>query len=48
MTLYYALPLIAWDYHRFFAFALNNILVRLYHQGIHIKESQWVEVRICV
>ncbi|KAI7887357.1 putative acyltransferase [Lichtheimia hyalospora FSU 10163] len=30
---------------RFFAFALNNILVRLYHQGIHIKESQWVELK---
>ncbi|KAI7850552.1 putative acyltransferase [Circinella umbellata] len=30
---------------RFFAFALNNVLVRLYHQGIHIKESQWVELK---
>lgn len=29
---------------RFLAFTLNNVLVRLYHQGIHIKESQWVEV----
>lgn len=30
---------------RFFAFTINNILVRLYHQGIHIKESEWMEVR---
>jgi hypothetical protein len=29
---------------RFFAFTVNNILVRLYHQGIHIKESEWMEV----
>jgi hypothetical protein len=29
---------------RFFAFTINNILVRLYHQGIHIKESEWLEV----
>jgi hypothetical protein len=29
---------------RFFAFTINNILVRLYHQGIHIKESEWMEV----
>jgi len=30
---------------RFFAFTINNILVRLYHQGIHIKESEWMELR---
>ncbi|KAM3584515.1 hypothetical protein VKS41_003325 [Umbelopsis sp. WA50703] len=30
---------------RFFAFTINNILVRLYHQGIHIKESEWLELR---
>ncbi|KAI8098984.1 putative acyltransferase [Halteromyces radiatus] len=30
---------------RFFAFTVNNILVRLYHQGIHIKESEWVELK---
>ncbi|KAI8071456.1 hypothetical protein BC940DRAFT_294491 [Gongronella butleri] len=30
---------------RFFAFAINNVLVRLYHQGIHIKESEWVELK---
>ncbi|KAI9310810.1 hypothetical protein BX666DRAFT_2032528 [Dichotomocladium elegans] len=28
-----------------FAFLLNNILARLYHQGLHIKESQWVELK---
>ncbi|KAL0095889.1 acyltransferase [Phycomyces blakesleeanus] len=26
-------------------FLVNNILVRLYHQGIHIKESEWVELK---
>ncbi|CAO3611194.1 unnamed protein product [Cunninghamella blakesleeana] len=30
---------------RFFAFTVNNILVRLYHQGIHIKESEWMELK---
>ncbi|KAI8331761.1 putative acyltransferase [Chlamydoabsidia padenii] len=30
---------------RFFAFTVNNILVRLYHQGIHIKESEWIELK---
>ncbi|KAF7729552.1 hypothetical protein EC973_004227 [Apophysomyces ossiformis] len=30
---------------RMFAFTVNNILVRLYHQGIHIKESEWVELK---
>ncbi|ORX51323.1 acyltransferase-domain-containing protein, partial [Hesseltinella vesiculosa] len=30
---------------RFFAFLINNVLVRLYHQGIHIKESEWVELK---
>ncbi|RUS23656.1 acyltransferase-domain-containing protein [Jimgerdemannia flammicorona] len=30
---------------RLFAFAVNNILVRLYHQGIHIKESEFVVLR---
>ncbi|RKP08223.1 hypothetical protein THASP1DRAFT_15940, partial [Thamnocephalis sphaerospora] len=30
---------------RVFAFALSNILVRLYHQGIHIKESELLELR---
>lgn len=27
-------------YQRLFAFTINTILVRLYHQGIHIKESE--------
>jgi energy-converting hydrogenase Eha subunit H len=31
---------------RFFAFLVNNVLVRLYHQGIHIRESEWIEVSI--
>ncbi|CAO3633120.1 unnamed protein product [Cunninghamella echinulata] len=30
---------------KFFAFTVNNILVRLYHQGIHIKESEWMELK---
>ncbi|KAG0299366.1 hypothetical protein BGZ98_010111, partial [Dissophora globulifera] len=30
---------------RFFAFVINNILVRMYHQGIHIKESEFLELR---
>ncbi|KAI8075673.1 glycerol-3-phosphate acyltransferase [Thamnidium elegans] len=30
---------------RFFAFIVNNILVRLYHQGLHIRESEWVELK---
>ncbi|KAG0233773.1 hypothetical protein BGW42_007233 [Actinomortierella wolfii] len=30
---------------RFFAFVVNNILVRMYHQGIHIKESEFLELR---
>ncbi|RCH90268.1 hypothetical protein CU098_003351 [Rhizopus stolonifer] len=30
---------------RFFAFVVNNILVRLYHQGVHIRESEWVELK---
>ncbi|KAG2210014.1 hypothetical protein INT47_003450 [Mucor saturninus] len=30
---------------RFFAFIVNNILVRLYHQGVHIRESEWVELK---
>ncbi|KAF8978632.1 hypothetical protein BGZ46_006253 [Entomortierella lignicola] len=30
---------------RFFAFLINNILVRMYHQGIHIKESEFLELR---
>jgi hypothetical protein len=29
---------------RFFAFVVNTILVRLYHQGLHIRENEWVEV----
>lgn len=33
---------------RFFAFTINNILVRLYHQGIHIKESEWMEVSLAL
>lgn len=31
---------------RFFAFVVNTILVRLYHQGVHIRESEWVEVKL--
>lgn len=34
--------------YRLFAFTLSNILVRLYHQGIHIKESELLEVSIIV
>ncbi|OZJ06950.1 hypothetical protein BZG36_00135 [Bifiguratus adelaidae] len=30
---------------RFFAFTINNILVRLYHQGIHIRESDFNELK---
>ncbi|KAJ3083787.1 hypothetical protein HK102_000908, partial [Quaeritorhiza haematococci] len=30
---------------RFSAFIVNNLLVRLYHQGIHIRESEFIEVR---
>ncbi|KAI9365062.1 hypothetical protein BD770DRAFT_433317 [Pilaira anomala] len=30
---------------RFFAFIVNNLLVRLYHQGVHIRESEWVELK---
>ncbi|KAI7905108.1 uncharacterized protein BX663DRAFT_501774 [Cokeromyces recurvatus] len=30
---------------RFFAFIVNNILVRLYHQGVHIRESEWVNLK---
>ncbi|KAJ1567240.1 hypothetical protein HK405_006649 [Cladochytrium tenue] len=30
---------------RSFAFVVNNLLVRLYHQGIHIHESEFVELR---
>ncbi|KAI8993177.1 hypothetical protein BDB01DRAFT_775443 [Pilobolus umbonatus] len=30
---------------RFFAFIVNNILVRLYNQGLHIRESEWVELK---
>jgi hypothetical protein len=29
---------------RFVAFIVNNILVRMYNQGIHIKESEFLEV----
>lgn len=29
---------------RLFAFVVNTILVRLYHQGLHIRENEWVEV----
>ncbi|KND00860.1 uncharacterized protein SPPG_03964 [Spizellomyces punctatus DAOM BR117] len=27
------------------AFVMNNMLVRMYHQGIHIRESEFVELR---
>ncbi|KAJ3165168.1 hypothetical protein HK101_000288 [Irineochytrium annulatum] len=30
---------------RFVAFTVNNILVRMYHQGVHIRESEFVELR---
>ncbi|KAG1520109.1 hypothetical protein G6F52_007976 [Rhizopus delemar] len=30
---------------RFFAFVVNTILVRLYHQGLHIRENEWVELK---
>ncbi|CEG66153.1 hypothetical protein RMATCC62417_02786 [Rhizopus microsporus] len=30
---------------RFFAFVVNTILVRLYHQGLLIRESEWVELK---
>ncbi|KAI9278119.1 hypothetical protein BY458DRAFT_538806 [Sporodiniella umbellata] len=30
---------------RFFAFVINTILVRLYHQGLHIRENEWVELK---
>ncbi|KAI9592107.1 acyltransferase-domain-containing protein [Syncephalis fuscata] len=30
---------------RAFVFTVNNIFVRLYHQGIHIKESELLELR---
>lgn len=33
---------------RFFAFVVNTILVRLYHQGLLIRESEWVEVSLHV
>ena len=29
---------------RFVAFIVNNILIRMYHQGIHIRESEFAEV----
>jgi glycerol-3-phosphate O-acyltransferase len=32
---------------KFVAFIVNNLLVRLYHQGIHIKESEFLEVKKC-
>lgn len=30
---------------RLFAFVVNTILVRLYHQGLHIRENEWVELK---
>ncbi|KAI8385656.1 hypothetical protein BD560DRAFT_383998 [Blakeslea trispora] len=30
---------------RLLSFAVNVILVRLYHQGLHIRESEWVELK---
>ncbi|KAJ3110248.1 hypothetical protein HDU96_006773 [Phlyctochytrium bullatum] len=30
---------------KFVAFTVNNILVRMYHQGIHIRESEFFELR---
>ncbi|OBZ87843.1 Dihydroxyacetone phosphate acyltransferase [Choanephora cucurbitarum] len=30
---------------RVLSFAVNVILVRLYHQGLHIRESEWVELK---
>ncbi|KAI8979677.1 hypothetical protein BDF20DRAFT_906184 [Mycotypha africana] len=30
---------------RLFAFMVNTILARLYHQGVHIRESEWVELK---
>ncbi|KAI9105789.1 hypothetical protein DFS34DRAFT_28852 [Phlyctochytrium arcticum] len=30
---------------RVIAFVLNNILVRMYHQGIHIRENEFVQLR---
>ncbi|KAJ3296892.1 hypothetical protein HK104_001043, partial [Borealophlyctis nickersoniae] len=32
---------------RVIAFVINNILVRMYHQGIHIRESEFIELRQC-
>ncbi|KAJ1568215.1 hypothetical protein HK096_007226, partial [Nowakowskiella sp. JEL0078] len=29
----------------FVAFVINNVLVKLYHQGIHIREAEFMEVR---
>lgn len=30
---------------KLFAFTLNNVLIRMYHQGIYIKESEFAKVR---
>ncbi|KAI8842555.1 hypothetical protein BC829DRAFT_364240 [Chytridium lagenaria] len=30
---------------KFVAFSVNNILVRMYHQGIHIRESEFFELK---
>ncbi|CAJ0747851.1 21784_t:CDS:10 [Entrophospora sp. SA101] len=30
---------------RLFGFCINNILVRMYHQGVHISEREFLEVR---
>lgn len=32
---------------RFMAFVMNQILVRMYRQGIHIKEGEFMEVSVC-
>ncbi|KAI8810428.1 acyltransferase-domain-containing protein [Cladochytrium replicatum] len=30
---------------KFFAFVVHNMLMRLYHQGIHIRESEFIELK---
>ncbi|ORZ39149.1 acyltransferase-domain-containing protein [Catenaria anguillulae PL171] len=30
---------------RFIAFVVNNLLVRMYHQGIYIKGAEWIRLR---
>ncbi len=30
---------------KFVAFTINNVLVRMFHQGIHVRESEFLELR---